>query len=131
MWSVVSPSGHFFVHIDGHTAVNTDIPPGAYYPKVGKEWFAAPGEETKIDSVYLPLVAPDTLQPVSQTDDTAIRMPQSVIDANPMMRNIEVTVPAGSLYSQDGTVGGMVGLAPVPPDRLPAPLPSGLMETQP
>src|SRR5690606_39166476 len=30
-----APAGTFFVHIDGHTATN-GVPPGAFYPSVGK-----------------------------------------------------------------------------------------------
>lgn len=35
-------------------------------------------------------------------------------------------VPADSLFANDGTRGGRVGIAPVDPDRLPGPLPQGL-----
>ncbi len=35
-------------------------------------------------------------------------------------------VPADALYSDDGTRGGMVGIAPVNPERLPGELPEGL-----
>jgi hypothetical protein len=40
---------------------------------------------------------------------------------------VQITVPANSLFSDNGTRGGgRVGIAPVAPDRLPEPLPPGL-----
>src|SRR6266513_2002366 len=42
------------------------------------------------------------------------------------LAGVSITVPANSLFSDDGTRGGKVGIAPVPPDRLPGPLPPGL-----
>jgi hypothetical protein len=39
---------------------------------------------------------------------------------------VEVRVPANTLFSENGTRGGKVGIAPVPADRLPEPLPPGL-----
>ena len=35
-------------------------------------------------------------------------------------------MPADSLFANNGTRGGSVGIAPVPPDRLPSPLPPEL-----
>ena len=115
------PAGRFFVHIDGRTASN-GVPSGAYYPFVGKAWESKPGQTVDIGNVYLPLVVPDTLQPVSQTSDTTIHFPPSVIAEHPEFADVVITVPADSLYADDGTRGGMVGIAPVPPDRLPGPL---------
>src|SRR5207249_1727262 len=67
-----------------------------------------------------------TLQAVSMTQDTPISFPASVVAANPALAGVTITVPANSLFSDDGTRGGKVGIAPVPPDRLPGPLPPGL-----
>ena len=47
-------------------------------------------------------------------------------EAKPEFKDVEISVPAGSLFDEKGTSGGMVGIAPVPPDRLPGPLPNGL-----
>ncbi|GIW39486.1 MAG: hypothetical protein KatS3mg076_0063 [Candidatus Binatia bacterium] len=120
-----APAGRFFVHIDGRTAT-AGVPEGAYYPLVGKAWESVAGEETNIGEVYLPLVAPGTLQPVSETEDTTITFPPSVLAQHPELEGVQVTVPAGSLYSESGLPGGMVGIAPVPPDRMPGPPPLGL-----
>src|SRR4029079_2054199 len=49
-----------------------------------------------------------------------------VVASNRALAGVSITVPANSLFSDDGTRGGKVGIAPVPPDRLPGPLPPGL-----
>lgn len=124
------PAGRFFVHIDGRTSPLSQWPGGAYYPFVGKEWEAAAGRMDNLaggtGEVYLPLIVADTLQPVSATEDTTITFPASVLESNPALAGVSITVPANALFSDDGTRGGMVGIAPVSPDRLPGPLPVGL-----
>ena len=120
-----APVGEFFVHIDGRTATN-GVPVGAYYPVVGKKWESTAGHATTIPDIFLPLIAPGTLQPVSQTEDTVITFPASVLAQYPQLTGVQITVPADSLYSDSGARGGMVGIAPVPPDRIPSPLPPGL-----
>jgi hypothetical protein len=130
------PAGRFFVHIDGRTVTN-GIPNSnllwsqrAYYPVVGKAWEAVPGRADNLASgtgeIFLPLIPAGTLQPVSATNDTLITFAPSVLAANPQLEGVEITVPANSLFSDDGKRGGLVGIAPVAPDRLPEPLPAGL-----
>jgi len=125
-----APAGRFFVHIDGRTAGNATTVlaagDGGYYPFVGKAWESVPGTQSSIGDVYLPLVAPGTLQPVSQTEDVTIGFAPSVLADHPDFANVAITVPAGSLFNDDGTPGQQVGIAPVPPDRLPGQLPEGL-----
>ncbi len=128
------PAGDFFVHIDGRTVTNLAggirYPDLAYYPFVGKEWHAAAGNTNNLAGgtglIYLPLIVQGSLQPVSATADTTITFPPSVIANNPALAGVSITVPANSLFSDNGTRGGKVGIAPVPPDRLPGPLPPGL-----
>jgi hypothetical protein len=120
-----APVGRFFVFIRGKTAT-IDVPPGAYYPDVGKAWQSVAGIETNIGEIYLPLIAADTLQLVSRTEDTEIGFPPSVLALFPELADVRIMVPADSLFADDGTRGGMVGIAPVPPDRIPSPLPPGL-----
>lgn len=119
-----APVGRFFVHVDGRTATASGI--NGYYPFVGKTWQSEPGVETNIGEVFLPLVIDGTLQAVSETEDTVVGLPGSVISEFPEFANVAITVPAGALFKDDGTQGGQVGLAPVPPDRLPGELPEGL-----
>src|SRR5206468_6219360 len=129
-----APPGRFFVHIDGRTVVNDaagiHYPDKAYYPFVGKAWEAVAGREDNLaggtGKIYLPLIKVGTLQPVSMTQDTPISFSPNVLSANPALAGVSITVPANSLFSDDGTRGGKVGIAPVPPDRLPGPLPPGL-----
>ncbi len=136
------PAGRFFVHIDGRTVVN--VPAGirypdlAFYPFVGKAWDAVPGREDNLaggrddmptgatGQIFLPLIRAGTLQTVSMTTDTTVTFPQEVIAANPALQGVSITVPANALFSDNGTRGGKVGIAPVPPDRLPGPLPPGM-----
>ena len=124
------PPGQFFVKIDGRTAVGSQwLSGGAYYPYVGKMWEAIAGKEDNqaggTGKIYLPLIIQGTLQPVSMTNDTVITFPPSVVSNNPALAGVSIDVPANALFSDDGTRGGKVGLAPVPPDRLPGPLPPG------
>ncbi len=119
-----APAGRFFVHVDGRTAKG--VPAGAYYPFVGKAWDSIPGQESNVGDIFLPLAVPGTLQPVSPTAETRITFPAAVLANFPQFAGTEVRVPADSLYSDDGTRGGRVGILPVAPDRLPGPLPPGL-----
>jgi hypothetical protein len=125
-----APAGRFFVHIDGRMAQGSQWPNGAYYPFLGKAWEAVPGKLDNLAGgtgvIYLPLVAAGTLQPVSSIADTAVTFPPATLAAFPELEGVQVTVPANALFSNDGTRGGRVGIAPVPSDRLPEPLPPGL-----
>ncbi len=120
-----APGSRFFVHLDGRTATN-GVPAGAYYPYVGKAWDPVPGRRTNVGTAHLPLVRPGTLQAVSAAEDVVIHFAPSVLQDFPQFTDVAITVPAGSLFADDGTPGGMVGIAPVPPDRLPGQLPPGL-----
>ncbi len=124
-----APAGRFFVHIDGRTSPLSHWPTGDYYPFVGKAWEAVPGREDNLAGgtglIYLPLVSAATLQPTSPTQDTVIGFPDEVLAAHPELAGVSLTVPAGALFDDNGTRGGRVGIAPVPPDRLPGPLPFG------
>ncbi len=125
------PAGKFFVSIDGRTSPESSWPNGAYYPLVGKPWEAVAGRTNNLAGgtglIYLPLVQAGTLQPVNPTADTTIGFPPEVIAANPAWAGVSVTIPTNALYSDNGTRGGRVGLAPVPSDRLPERLPAGIV----
>lgn len=119
------PAGEFFVHIDGRTVPNVQ-PPGAFYPNVGKQWTSIPGEETNIGEIYLPIIPPETLQATSDTEDTLLEFDAEFLAQNPKFEGVRVTVPADSLFNDDGTRGGLAGIAPVQPDRLPGTVSSDL-----
>lgn len=123
------PAGDFFVHIDGRTSPLSTYPAGTYYPAVGKRWSAVAGRSVPAGGggeIFLPLIRPGTLQAVSPTTSTLVTFPPDVVRANPALEGVSLSVPANALYSDNGTRGGKVGIAPVSPERLPSPLPLGL-----
>ncbi len=125
-----APVGRFFVHVDGRTAVGSHWPGGAYYPFVGKAWNAIAGLTNNLaggsGEIFLPLIQNDALQSVSSTAETKITFTPGVLASNPSLAGVEINVPPNALFSDNGTRGGKVGMAPVPADRLPEPLPPGL-----
>ena len=128
------PAGEFFVHIDGRTLINVAAgiryPDLAYYPFVGKAWNAVAGRTNNLAGdtglIYLPLIKQGTLQAVSATVETLITFPTETLLEHPELAGVSITVPANALLGENGTRGGRVGIAPVPPDRLPGPLPAGV-----
>jgi len=128
-----APSGRFFVLIDGRTATGSS---GGYYAFVGKAWDGVPGRldtpvtpataNTAAGDIYLPFIPAGTLQTVSATADTTVTFAPAVLAANPTLADVQITVPANSLFADNGARGGQVGIAPVAPERLPEPLPAGL-----
>ena len=89
-------------------------PGGDYYPVVGKQWKALPGVQTNLaggdGKIYLPLIKAGTLQTVSATVDTPITFPPAVLNANPALAGVKITVPANALFNESGARGGEVGL---------------------
>ncbi len=120
-----APVGRFFVHIDGRTAT-TGTTPGTYYPFLGKAWESLAGQVTSVGDFFLPLIPTGTLQTTSAVSDTLVRFAPSVIAKFPDYANVSLLVPADAPYNNDGTRGGKVGIAPVPPDRMPGSLPAWL-----
>lgn len=119
------PTGVFFVHIDGRTSPMSAYPDGCYYPVVGKQWEAVPGNADNLAAgtglVYLPCFCAGTLQPTSQTQATTVAFPQQVLTLNPALAGTTVEVPANAVFSDDGTRGGKIGIAPVPAAACPRP----------
>lgn len=124
------PVGRFFVHVDGRTAVGSQWPGGAYYPFVGKAWKAEAGYTNNLAGgdglIYLPLIPAATLQTLNPSSETTVTFAPEVLAGNPALAGVSLTVPPNSLFSENGTRGGRMGMAAVPPDRLPEPLPPGL-----
>ncbi len=125
-----APAGRVFVHIDGRTAPESHWPDGAYYPFVGKAWEVTAGKYlTQVNGdgrIFLPLVPAGALKPVSATVATAIHLTPEQVAGDPLLAGIEIAVPPNSLFDDNGLRGGRIGLAMVPPNRLPEPLPVGL-----
>lgn len=129
------PAGSFFVHVDGRTSPASSYPDGNYYPTVGKRWDAVAGrtdnlcgnlQDTSRGLVYLPKIKAGSLSAVSQTEDTQIGFPESVTGEFPELEGTTLDVPPNSLFADDGTRGGRLGIGPVDGSRLPSPLPPGL-----
>jgi len=105
-----APAGRFFVHVDGRTAEGSEWPNGPYYPFVGKAWESLPGKLDNLAGVtgeiYLPRVSGNTLKPVSLVADTTITFPPEAIAANPALEGVSLTIPANSLFADNGVRGG-------------------------
>ncbi len=88
--------------------------PGGAHASAAASWTSLPGREVNVGEVYLPLVPAGTLRPVSETEDTVIPFPDSILAEFPHFEGVEITVPADSLYADDGTRGGEVGIVRLP-----------------
>ena len=125
-----APAGRFFVNVDGRP-VTGGFPDGDYYPFVTKAWETIPGKADNLANgtgiVYLPCVCAGTLQTVSSMETSEVEFPQQILDEQPELEGVSVFVPPNSLFSNSGARGGKLGIAPVSADRLPEPLPDGLV----
>ncbi len=124
------PAGRFFVNVDGRP-VTGGFPNAGYYPFIGKAWTAVAGISDNPAGggeglIYLPYVEPAALVTVSSTEETEVEFSETLLQENPELAGTKLLVPANSLFANDGTRGGSVGMAPVDPNRLPEPLPPGL-----
>jgi hypothetical protein len=130
------PAPDFFVHIDGTTAVNA--PPGTIYPSVGKPFHTVPGQEVQLSmggmpfNIYLPPMAvadvitldPNADTPVSFGDAGKAELAEMFPELDPaVFDRLSVTFPAGSAVDNQGNPATQAVVIPVPPNRIPAPLP--------
>lgn len=133
------PAPEFFVHVDGSTAVN--VPEGFSYPNVGKPFHSVPGESVQIAmdgepfDIFLPLMSEGDVQSLSTTEETDVgfgedgeaRLQEMFPEVDSAMFDLmEVTFAPGAAVDEEGNAATEAALVPVPPDRIPAPLPSGL-----
>ncbi len=133
------PAPAFFVHVDGTTAINA--PPGTIYPSVGKPFHSVPGQSTQLNmqgvpfNVYLPPMSIGDVKPLSATEDTVVGFGAGGLAELAAMfpaidpalwQQVEVTYPAGSAIDEQGNVATQAIIIPVPPNRIPAPLPPNL-----
>jgi hypothetical protein len=130
------PAPGFFVHVDGTTA--TTAPPGTMYPSVGKELHDVPGQTVQLNmsgtpfNIYLPPMATGDIRPLSATKSTDVGFGAGgmtelqtmfpTIDPAVWSR-VKVTFAANSAQDRTGAPATQAAIIPVPPDRLPAPLP--------
>ena len=130
------PAPEFFVHIDGSTATNP--PAGMIYPVVGKPFHSIPGQTTQLTmdgrpfNIYLPPMARGDIQALSPTATTNVgfgpagraelaRMFPGVDPA--MWDRMRVAVAPNSAVDREGRPATEGTIIPVPPSRIPAPLP--------
>lgn len=130
------PAPEFFVHIDGSTALN--VPDGYRYPNVGKPFHSVPGQSVQIAmegqpfDIYLPLMADDDVQTLSESETTAVGFGRNgkqgletmFPDWDPSVWDfMKVDIAPGSAINDAGEATTQAAIIPVPPDRIPAPLP--------
>lgn len=135
------PAPEFFVHVDGTTATSVGgdpVPTNGFYANVGKPFHSVAGRCVQLVmggepfNIYLPFMADDAMAPLTPGQDTQIGLSQSARDrfaemfptVDPALFDMaQLTVRADSLTNDDGSLGTMAGIWPVPQDRLPAPFP--------
>ena len=149
------PAPEFFVHIDGSTASHVkidgelvSISNDKTYPSVGKPFHSLPGQRIQVSKppsleypngkpfdIYLPrmdvgdiqTLSPDQATPVG-FGDQALADLQEILPgvSEAALRNLAVEFPAGSAINDDGDAATTAIVVPVPPERIPAPLPASI-----
>ena len=128
------PAPEFFVHIDGSTATNA--PSGFIFPNVGKPFHSSPGEAVDLDfDIFLPPQAVADAVSLSPTQDTDVGFgPAGKTELVTMFPAVDpavwdslaITFAPNSAVDQTGVPATEATIVPVPPSRLPAPLPGEL-----
>lgn len=140
------PAPDFFVHIDGSTATHLNVDgtlvpidtTSMSYPSVGKPFHSVARQEVQLSmngvafDVFLPPMTLGDVQQLSTVEDTVIRFGAGAlagleslfpeIDAT-VWNEMSVTYPVGSARDAEGRAVTAGIVIPVPPNRLPAPLP--------
>ena len=130
------PAPDFYVHIDGSTAANA--PDGFVYPNVGKPFHSVPGQTVQLEmdgevfDIYLPPMSTGDVQDLESDSTSTVvfgdsgrqTVEQMFPDIDPaMLAQMSVTIEPGAAIADDGTPATQAAIIPVPPDRIPAPLP--------
>ena len=133
------PAPEFFVHIVGGTADN--VPEGFTYPNVGKPFKSVPGQTVQISKdgvpfdIFLPPMSLADIETLSDTETTAVGFGTAAKDSlvaqfpeiDPgMWDGVSVEIAPGSVRDDIGGTFNQAAIIPVPPDRIPEPLPEGL-----
>ena len=142
------PAPEFFVHIDGSTAThrNVDgtlvpIDDSVTYPNVGKPFHSVPGQTVQLEmggvpfDVFLPEMTLSDVQPLSNSETTSVgfgaagktQLQQMFPEIDPAMFDVmQVDIAPGAALNDFGGQALQAAIIPVPPDRIPAPLPPNL-----
>ena len=133
------PAPEVFVFIDGSTATNA--PAGGNYTYVAKPFQTVPGQAIPLSKngkgfdIYLPVVPSDAAQTLSMTETTQVTFQPSAMavaeeilpGVDPaVLASFEVTIEPGAAVDSNGNPVTEAFVVPVPPDRLPEPLPFGV-----
>lgn len=113
---------HQIINVDGHTADT----PTVTYPVVPIGVDIVPGIGNEVDfTVYLPKIDTANIVPITQDSDT-----QQVL-TTPAIPNAKIIIPPHTIIvNADGSPVPQISLTPVPPDKLPMPLPDGVTPAQ-
>lgn len=113
---------HQIINVDGHTADT----PTVTYPVVPIGVDVVPGIGNEVDfTVYLPKIDTANIVPITQDSDT-----QQVL-TSPAIPNAKIMIPPHTIIvNADGSPVPQISLTPVPPDKLPMPLPDGVTPEQ-
>ena len=133
------PGPEFFVHIDGSTATNA--PAGRTYPIVGKPFHSVPGQSVQLTmdgtpfDIHLPSMAVEDLVSLSGTEIKFVGFGAAAKAAlQEMLPNVGLEVwdqmsvefAPNSAVDKSGKAATEATIIPVPPDRIPGPLPHGI-----
>jgi tetratricopeptide (TPR) repeat protein len=111
------PAGKVLIEVDGRTVKTAS---GTFYPSVTKLFQTIVGTASMIDvPIYLPLLAQAALVNLSTNGTT-------MVSNAAQLPGWTLEVPPNAVQRRDGSIAGQLLIAPVPPDRLPAPLPAGV-----
>ncbi|MFV2069587.1 MAG: Ig-like domain-containing protein, partial [Pirellulales bacterium] len=147
------PAPEFFVHIDGSTTTQLKIDGELVdidrnemtYPSVGKPLYSVPGQTVQVNKpstaeqpqgvpfdIFLPSMNKADFQDLSLTEETEVGFGQGGKSALTEMfpaidpavwDRVGVSFAAGSAIDREGNPSQQAVIVPVPPDRIPAPLP--------
>lgn len=133
------PSPEFFVHIVGETAIN--VPEGFRYPNLGKPVDSVPGQSVQLNKggetfdIYLPLMQLEDVQELSDSEVTEVGLgPGGKETLENLFPEVDSTVwdrvcvdiAPNSARDDIGNTLTQAAIIPVPPDRIPEPLPEEL-----
>lgn len=133
------PGPEFFVHIDGSTATNA--PEGRSYPIVGKPFHSVPGESVQLTmdgtafDIHLPSMAEGDVVDLSATESQSVGFGAAGKAAlQQMLPNVDaaawermsVEFAPNSAVDKHGNAATKAAIIPVPPDKIPGPLPHGI-----
>ena len=133
------PAPEFFVTINGVTAANA--PAGRIYPSLGKAFHSVAGQVRQLEmdgevfDVYLPSMSGDDVQDLSTTEVTDVGFGDSAkAELEKMFPELpeetwdrmEINFEPGAALDDAGNPANQALILPVPPERIPAPIPAGL-----